>query len=139
MIELIIGLGIAIFLLSYFAINLPDEHILLKLLMYSVILALLILIPKTIMDTNEFQVCDNVINSTLTDGNLTSYSYAQVCYTEFINNSKTNTIFFKAIVWFNWVFWIYMFIYINWWFWLGKFIKETRTWGKVQRGLKHGN
>lgn len=105
----IIGLGLASFMLFFFSSQLEDKHGLLKLLSLFFTLAMLILIPATLL--NAQTVCETVVNTTTVNGNSTTYDYTNYCYE---NENNTNGLFYNAILWFYRLFIAYVFIYLGW-------------------------
>lgn len=137
---LLLGLGLATFLILYFVLSLPEEHFLLKLLGFFFVIALLIMIPKAVFDIQDQPICEHLLNSTAIIDNTTTYDYELVCSAAPLDVHNTKTTFLKAILWFSRIFWVYIFVYINWWFWLEEVVKKSRFWKKMQqqKKLKHG-
>lgn len=135
---IVIGVGLASFLLFYFSTMLEKEHFLLKLLCMIFGVGLLLLIPNSLI--NSQTVCEPVINTTTelyqygnnftgyhwdydagtapdgpqTDAylfhkNTTNY-YSTYCYT--ITNGTNNT-FLKSILWFFRLFITYIILYLG--------------------------
>ena len=113
--ELIIGLGIVAFLLLFFVyiIRDIDEHFALRLLALFFFLLVMLLIPKVAIDTNSN--CDWLtINTTqLIEGNTTTTLYGSdyVC-----EDKTTNTpnIFYKIVIGFIGIFYLYIVLYFIW-------------------------
>lgn len=106
MIELIAGMAVSVFLLFYFAFNLnEEEHFFLKLLLIGFAMSAILLIAKAPLGNS----CAAEVNSTVTAGNLTTYTYAQVCVKATSDN--TALIFYKLILWVNRLFWVYVLVY----------------------------
>ena len=126
---MIIGIGIASFLLLYFAFNLDKEHYLLKLLAAFFFLSILILIPKSLIDDKNF--CEIVVSNTtyFNTTNSTTYEYERFCET----NPKTTTrIFYNSLLWFYRIFMIYVFIYFTYVVFFKRGLKQTIN--DVKRG-----
>src|SRR4030042_3956300 len=95
---LIMGLGIASFILLYFAMQLKeDSHFLLKLLCLFFVVYLLALIPKAALDDQAMTSCENLINSSYAEGNLTTFTYKPFCYPVTDSSNNTASIFLKII------------------------------------------
>lgn len=118
---LIVGIGIAAFLLMYFAQSLDKEHFLLKLLLLFFFFYMLILIPKAALDYNDN--CDFVVTNSTLSTPITYYEYKYLCET---NTNSTTTTFYKVLVWLQRLFITYFFVYViyfvlrrfNKWKWL---------------------
>jgi hypothetical protein len=126
MIELIISIGIVCFLLMYLALNLDKEHFFLKFFLVGFIFALLFLIPKAVIDSQE--TCEIVLNNTEEIFNFTNnhtdttHSYKQVCFN---NDSPTNISFLKAIGGLFNIFLTYIVVYI-FYYWVKKLVDKIR-------------
>lgn len=107
----IIGLGLASFMLFFFSSQLEEKHGLLKLLSLFFVLALVILIPKTLIDNQTS--CYSEINTTTFNAstNTTTYTYLDYCVTD---TNNTDTTFYTAVLWFYRLFMAYVFIYLGW-------------------------
>jgi len=105
----IIGLGLASFMLFFFSSQLEEKHGLLKLLSLFFVLALVILIPKTLIDNQT--ICSAEVNTTTVVGNTTTYTYTDYCVTD---ANATDTTFYTAVLWFYRLFMAYVFIYLGW-------------------------
>lgn len=100
--ELIIGIGIVVFLFMFLATKLEKEHFIMKLLLIFMAVSILILIPKATLD----QKCENVVNQTFGHDTYVDYLYIEDCHN--IANGTTSTIFYKAYMYFLVVFWLYV-------------------------------
>jgi len=88
MINTIIGIGIATFLLMYFARGMEKpEHWGIQLLMYSFAFILLMLLGKAVIDGTT--VCEPMINTATIVGNTTTYTYADQCVTTSYNTENS--------------------------------------------------
>ena len=105
----IVGLGLASFLLFFFSSQLEEKHGLLKLLALFFVLALVILIPKALIDNQT--KCFSEVNTTTTVGNTTTYTYFDYCVTD---TNSTDTTFYKSILWFYRLFMAYVILYLGW-------------------------
>lgn len=130
-IALVVGVGIVSFLLAYFTIHLDKEHFLLKLLTAFFFLTLLVLIPKGLIDENDY--CDVVVSNTTyyNATNTTTYEYERFCDT---NTKKTASIFHAAVVWFNRLFATYVFLYLIYVIFLQRGL--TRVIKDIKKGPK---
>jgi len=129
-IELIVGIGIVLFLLIYFAFAWDKkEHYLLQLLAAFFFIGLLILIPKSLIDDQdncEIVIANETVVGNSTDYN-TTYEYKEFCITE---DKATASIFFISISWFMRIFYTYIFLYFVYVIYLKKLIKKY----KMKRG-----
>lgn len=131
MLEMIMGIGIVCFLLLYFISQLDKEHILFKVFVAFVFMSLLLLIPKTIVDNNDY--CEIVLNKSLesyyydsnnlTQALNTTNTYSYECFS---NSKTTDTIFFNSIVLVYRIFIIYIFVY---WTYIVILKKKFIKWG----------
>lgn len=105
---LVIGTGIVSFFLLIFSHTLDESHYLLKLLSLFFALGILIMIPKAALDSR--QLCESVINTTMTNTstNVTAYTYTTYCHTTSLEDSSTS--FYKSVVWFYRIFMAYVIV-----------------------------
>lgn len=137
LLELIIGIGITAFLLVYFGFQWDKEHFLLKLLISFIFIALLLLLPKAIIDnpdtcdivlankTNCWHCCNsttiydeqNATNTTicLKNGTIEQFHYTEYCVT---NTKNTHIIWYNILIWFLRLFVLYICLYFLYVFWL---------------------
>lgn len=106
----IIGVGVAAFLLFFFAFQIDEEkHFLLRLLVIFFALGLLIIIPKVLIDAQH--ICEVVVaNSTDVSMDVRSYEYTSYC---FDRTESTPQIFLKTIMWFYRLFMAYVIFFIG--------------------------
>ena len=100
---LILSVSVFVFMLLYFASQMPHENEVqdgLKIFLILFAVALSIYIPKAAMDAQT--TCDWLPSNSTTVGNTTSYQYTTYCYTE---TASTPTSFYKAVMWFVRIFW----------------------------------
>lgn len=108
-IAIILGIAAVCFLLIYFAFKLDNTHYLLSILCIFCAMSLMLLIPKTMVDENDY--CELSLNTTTLNAttNVTSYGYANVCV---INSKQTASIFYQGFMWFWRIFAVYVFVYL---------------------------
>ena len=104
----VLGVGIASFVMFYLVSHLQEEHFLLKLLTIFFVLAMALLIPKALMDSNT--ICEPVVNSTNVTGNLTTYTYMDYCYS---SESEAGFTFLKGMMWFYRLFIAYVILFLG--------------------------
>lgn len=107
---LIIGLGIATFILLYLSFNIEEKHFVLRLLGVMFAIILLLLLSKGSIDSNT--VCEQVINTSTTIGAVTNYTYMPSCYTTTNNTAK---VFYKLMMSFLILFLGYLIFYLGYW------------------------
>lgn len=107
-IAFIVGIGLVGLLLMYFANSLKEEHKLLKLFIHLMVITFLILVPKVMIDNNDY--CEILANETITQDNVTTFDYTRVCFN---NPNSTTTAFFKGMNWILISFALYIFIYLT--------------------------
>lgn len=107
--ELIIGIGIICALVLYIAFNVDKDHKYLKLTLIGLVFFVLLLIPKDLMLNKDF--CSAEVANTTTMGNITSYGYKRVCFTNITNTSDT---LYKIVLWFIRLFMVYIVLYSFW-------------------------
>jgi hypothetical protein len=114
-VAVIIGIGIAVFILTYIMFNLKSNtadgrnHFLLQLLLFFFIIAGLLLLGKATMDSSSN--CDWVTNSTTVVGNTTTYVHSYSCVDSTNNTSFT---FYKLTLWFTRLVALYIFLHFTW-------------------------
>jgi len=124
--SLIVGIGIAAFILVFWVFQFDrKEHFLLQLLTSLFFISLLVLLGKAAIDQNE--VCDIVVNQTIDDGSAVTYDYDRVCFEK---GSNTGTTFFKTTVWFQRIFITYIIFYFIYAFWLKN---KIMNWNFIKR------
>jgi len=124
--SLIIGIGIAAFILVFWVFQFDKkEHFLLQLFTSMFVILLFVLLGKAAIDQD--QVCDVVVNQTVDDGSKVSYTYDRVC---FENENNTGNTFYKTLVWFQRVFFTYIIFYFIYAFWLKN---KLMNWNFIKR------
>jgi len=107
LLETIIGIGIFLAIFAYMIFNLDEEHIIFKLFGVMVIFFLMSLIPAKLV---SHEVCDFVPITENVTGNITTYTYNNICV-DYENTN--NSIFLKSVLWLSRIFAIYMFLYLS--------------------------
>lgn len=129
MIELIIGTGVVVFLLFYFASQTDkNKHFALRLLLFSMGIALLMLVGKGVIDsTNTCVPVLNMTNSTaIGASNITTYNYATYCHDTTTSTSPKTL--YRGV---TWIFILYMsYVLYFFLFWL---IDKAKNWLKKSR------
>lgn len=114
-IGMVIGVGIIMFALLYFAFQFREDkglHILaLKIFLIGFALAIGLLIPKTFMDS----ACYPVVNETIRVGNNFQYTYDTFCTD--LPETDSPTIFFKAYYFMLRMGGFLIFLILNWILW----------------------
>lgn len=105
---LIIGIGIAGFLMLYLAFKLEREHYLLRLILIFFFFYALILIPKAAMDEKNY--CDFVVKNITTSAPVDHYEYAYLCAS---NSNTTTSTFYVMITWLLRLFGLYILVYMS--------------------------
>lgn len=106
--SIIVGIGIVSFMIIYFSTSIDESHRWMKLLSMFFGLALLILIPFSLLNVQTN--CDVVVdNATLVNANLTHYDYVSFCHTQEIDSIST---FYKVTTWFYRIFIAYVVVYL---------------------------
>jgi FtsH-binding integral membrane protein len=118
-------LGLPGLLLLFVKTLKKNEHQLLKLFLLFAFISVLLLVPKFLVDNNDY--CTTQINQTITTDNVTTYDYGQFCIT---NTKETSNILFKSVTWIIRIIWVYVFVYLSYFalnnlnnLWRGKFKK----------------
>ncbi len=106
--SLIAAIGIFVFILLYFSFKLEEEHIVFKVVMIGLAVALCILLGKAAIDSTE---CNYIVKNSNTTGDSISYEYGHVCGD---HPKITSITFFKYTMLFFRMFLIYVFAYIFW-------------------------
>jgi len=107
----VIGIVGISFLLLYIVFSLDPEHFLLKLLLILFFLVAIGLIPKALIDEQDY--CDYVKANQTVAGNVTTYQYARVCTT---NSTNTYDILIEMTTWLWRLVFTYMLIYLTWYY-----------------------
>lgn len=105
----ILGVGVFSALIFFFSFQIEKEkHYLLRLFLVFVAMAVLILIPKSLID--EQYTCESVVaNSTDVNATVTTYEYESFCYTR---TEETPTTFYNIVLWFYRIFIGYVIVYL---------------------------
>lgn len=117
-IALLIGiLGLAGLLIAFVRALKENKYDLLKLMIFFVFFTVLLLVPKALVDNNDY--CETMLNETVevynydaynyTQNITTSHSYDRVCFT---NTKNTSDLFFKITMWLFRVLWFAVFMYL---------------------------
>jgi hypothetical protein len=124
---LIIAIASVGFLLAYLFFKTGEEydkHFLLRLLLLGCLFGIFVLLGKVGLDSQN--TCDLVMNETLVDGNLSTYSYEAVCYD--VTQYNTGLTFYKLTLWIVRLLSAYILIYFFYelFMWLSKVIRGVR-------------
>lgn len=124
-ISLILGVGIAAYILVYLAFKLDDQHSGLKLLNVGFAIILLVLIAKTTLDYDDN--CDFVVANETVTGNLTQYDYDYLCDT---NDNTTSLTFYETMVWYVRIFMLYIFLFMSY-----MMLRRYTKFGKMKSSI----
>lgn len=124
----ILGIALFCFIILYTILSLDKVHVYLKIFTVLFILLIAGLIPKMIIDQEDY--CEIVqVNSTVT-GNTTNYGYDRVCIQ---NNQRTASLFFRSWSFYMIIIAGYMLIFLLWYLlnkYMAKLPTEVRSWMK---------
>lgn len=125
----VLGIGITSFLILYFCFlwN-PKEHAFLRYMGSFVFVAMLFLIPASVMEHDNY--CDFVTNRTEQTNNVTTYNYEYKCSEK---ESDTAFTFFRGYIYFSMFFVVYVFLYIIYLFFLKPGNMIDRLLNKVRK------
>lgn len=108
--NIILAISSFLFLLLLFALKLDEEtHYIFRYILITFFVVSLPLLPKAILDTDDS--CSYIIRSTTLSGNTTTYTHDYQCTPSAHNTPST---MLKVITWFQYTFWLYVFLYIIW-------------------------
>ena len=122
----IIGVAVTCFILWLVGTNLKDdEHGILKFFIILTIFAILLLMPKILLDAQT--VCESVVANSTVSGLTTSYEYTSFCFKQ--ETSTTGT-FMRIILWTYYVIIGYVMLYL--------FIQALKALGLMAK-MRGGN
>jgi len=120
--SIVVGIGIVSFMIIYFSTTIDDSHKWMKLLGMFFGLAMLILIPFSLLNVQTN--CEAVVsNATFVNSTFTHYDYQSFCHTQELQSINT---FYKLTTWFYRLFIAYVIIYIM-------VVSLSALWDSVKR------
>lgn len=105
----VIGIGVAALITYFISSSLSDEHEAVKFLLMMALFAFLLLLPKVFGDASN--ICTAVEANHTVVGNVTSYSYAEFCFTK---DSTTTGTLMKIVYWVYYLVMGYITVFLFW-------------------------
>lgn len=94
-------------IVTFLSFQISKEHPALRMLGVLFGMSILLIVPYALLESRN--VCEVVVNSTTTTGNLTAYTHTNFCYDE---NVRSVTTLYKVLTWFYRIMVAYVIIYI---------------------------
>lgn len=115
-IAMVLGIGLTAIAILYFGFLWDKkEHVFLRLIVSFVFVSMLFFIPSSMIENQKY--CDFVVNSTITDGSETQYTYDYKCNEK---ESHTAFSFFRAYIYWSIFFVMYFLGYLIYLFFIKK-------------------